>query len=86
MDLHGPPIAYQGEGIAETRLIFIPIPHFLSPCHFAPLYSLQIHEHILIHGDIRKKTTLQVAGETVEIEQYVEDEDEVGVFPRDFVS
>lgn len=35
----------------------------------------QIHEHILIHGDIRKKTTMRIAGEDVEVEAYL-DEDE----------
>ena len=40
-----------------------------------PFSCSQIHEHILIHGDIRKKTVLQVAGETVEVEAYM-DEDE----------
>jgi hypothetical protein len=28
----------------------------------------QIHQHILVHGDIRKKTTITVAGQDVEIE------------------
>jgi hypothetical protein len=36
---------------------------------------LQIHEYILIHGDIRKKTTINVAGEDMEIEEFVEEED-----------
>ena len=40
--------------------------------------TLQIHEHILIHGDIRKKATLQIAGETVEVEEYLDNDDEEG--------
>ena len=37
---------------------------------------LQIFEHILIHGDIRKTTKLAVAGEEIEVEEFVEEEDE----------
>ena len=40
------------------------------------LLWLQIFEHILIHGDIRKTTKLAVAGEEVEVEEFVEEEDE----------
>ena len=43
-------------------------------CSF--VHALQIFEHILIHGDIRKTTKLQVAGEEVEIEEFVEEEGE----------
>jgi hypothetical protein len=38
--------------------------------------SLQIFEHILIHGDIRKTTKMQVAGEELQVETFVEEEDE----------
>lgn len=40
----------------------------------APLIPppLQIHEHILIHGDIRKKTKMNIAGEDVEIEEFLD--------------
>ena len=36
----------------------------------------QIFEHILIHGDIRKTTKLQVAGEEIEVEEFVDEEGE----------
>lgn len=37
---------------------------------------VSIHEHILLYGDIRKTTVVEIAGEKVEIEEYVEEEDE----------
>ncbi len=37
---------------------------------------LQVHEHILIHGDVRKEATINVAGETIHIEELVAEEDE----------
>ncbi|GAX82612.1 hypothetical protein CEUSTIGMA_g10038.t1 [Chlamydomonas eustigma] len=37
---------------------------------------VKIFEHILIHGDIRKTTTMQVAGEELQVETFVEEEDE----------
>jgi hypothetical protein len=40
---------------------------------------LQIHEHILIHGDIRKTTKMNIAGEEMEIETFVDEEEEGGV-------
>nr|AHH02106.1 Chronos [synthetic construct] len=40
---------------------------------------VKIHEHILIHGDIRKTTTINVAGENMEIETFVDEEEEGGV-------
>ena len=35
-----------------------------------------IHRHIIIHGDIRKITTVNVAGEEMDIPEYVEEEGE----------
>nr|AER58218.2 channelopsin 2 [Chlamydomonas raudensis] len=40
---------------------------------------VKIYQHILIHGDIRKKTTMQVGGEDVEVEEFVDEDDEEGV-------
>ena len=40
---------------------------------------IKIHEHIIIHGDIRKKTKLKIGGEDVEIEEYVDEDDADGV-------
>nr|AHH02115.1 protein 92 [synthetic construct] len=37
---------------------------------------IKIREHILIHGDIRKKTTIVIAGESLEVEEFVDEEDE----------
>lgn len=37
---------------------------------------VQIHNHILVHGDIRKKKTVNVAGEDMVIEEFVEEEDD----------
>ena len=37
---------------------------------------MQIKEHILKHGDIRKKTKVEVAGQQVEVDTFVEEEDE----------
>nr|AHH02126.1 Chrimson [synthetic construct] len=37
---------------------------------------IKIHEHILIHGDIRKTTKMEIGGEEVEVEEFVEEEDE----------
>nr|7C86_A Chain A, Sensory opsin A,Channelrhodopsin (ChR) chimera between ChR1 & ChR2 [Chlamydomonas reinhardtii]7E6X_A Chain A, Archaeal-type opsin 1,Archaeal-type opsin 2 [Chlamydomonas reinhardtii]7E6Y_A Chain A, Archaeal-type opsin 1,Archaeal-type opsin 2 [Chlamydomonas reinhardtii]7E6Z_A Chain A, Archaeal-type opsin 1,Archaeal-type opsin 2 [Chlamydomonas reinhardtii]7E70_A Chain A, Archaeal-type opsin 1,Archaeal-type opsin 2 [Chlamydomonas reinhardtii]7E71_A Chain A, Archaeal-type opsin 1,Archae len=37
-----------------------------------------IHEHILIHGDIRKTTKLNIGGTEIEVETLVEDEAEAG--------
>jgi len=36
----------------------------------------KIHEHILLHGDIRRKAKVNVAGEDMEIEEMVDEEDE----------
>jgi hypothetical protein len=38
----------------------------------------QIHEHILVHGDIRVKTKVKVAGEEMEVDTFVEDENVEG--------
>ena len=35
---------------------------------------VKIFEHILIHGDIRKKTKMQVGGEEIEVEELVDEE------------
>nr|AYO90662.1 FLInChR fusion protein [synthetic construct] len=40
-----------------------------------------IHEHILIHGDIRKTTKLNIGGTEIEVETLVEDEAEAGAVP-----
>nr|AHH02152.1 BsChR1 [synthetic construct] len=40
------------------------------------LLRVKIHEHIIIHGNITKKTKITVAGDPVEVEEYV-DVDEV---------
>jgi hypothetical protein len=40
---------------------------------------VQIYRHILIHGDIRKTTIMQVGGEDVEVEEFVDEDDEDGV-------
>jgi len=40
---------------------------------------VKIYEHILIHGDIRKTTLMQVAGEEVEVEEFVDADDVDGV-------
>nr|AHH02139.1 CnChR2 [synthetic construct] len=37
---------------------------------------VKIFEHILIHGDIRKTTTMQVGGQMVQVEEMVDEEDE----------
>nr|AHH02105.1 protein 121 [synthetic construct] len=37
---------------------------------------IEIHKHILKHGDIRKKVNVNIAGEEVNVETYVEEEDE----------
>nr|BDS00526.1 light-activated cation selective ion channel [synthetic construct] len=37
---------------------------------------VKIHEHILLYGDIRKKTKINVAGEEMEVETMVDQEDE----------
>ena len=39
------------------------------------LLRVKIHEHILIHGNITKKTKIQVAGDPVEVEEYVDPDD-----------
>nr|AHH02114.1 protein 123 [synthetic construct] len=38
----------------------------------AHMLRVKIHEHILIHGDIRTKTKVSVAGQDVEVETFVE--------------
>lgn len=48
-------------------------PSVTSQCRL-PL--AQIHEHILLHGDIRKKTKIKVAGEEMEVETLMAEEDE----------
>ena len=40
---------------------------------------MQIHEYILEHGDIRKKTTIKIAGIDTEVERFVEEEEEGAV-------
>nr|AHH02146.1 protein 119 [synthetic construct] len=40
------------------------------------LLRQKIHYHILKHGDIRKTTKVNIAGEEVNVETYVEEEDE----------
>ena len=35
-----------------------------------------IHQHIIMYGDLRKKVTVNVAGQDTEVDQYQEDEDE----------
>lgn len=37
---------------------------------------MQIKAHILKHGDIRKKTKVNVGNEVVEVETFMEEEDE----------
>lgn len=43
------------------------------------ILRIKIHEHIIIHGDIRKKTKLKIAGDEVEIEEFVDQDDADGV-------
>jgi hypothetical protein len=42
------------------------------------LSIMQIHEYILVHGDIRVKTKVNVAGEEMELETFVDNEHEEG--------
>nr|AHH02104.1 AgChR [synthetic construct] len=36
---------------------------------------LKIHEHIILHGNLTKKTKINIAGEPLEVEEYVEADD-----------
>lgn len=50
--------------------------HFQDAAKHADLLSPQIHEHILLHGDYRKKVSIDVAGEKMEVEEMVDSEEE----------
>ncbi|PNH09255.1 hypothetical protein TSOC_004141 [Tetrabaena socialis] len=43
---------------------------------FGHVLRVKIHEHILLHGDIRKKTKIKVAGQEMEVETLMAEEDE----------
>lgn len=48
-----------------------------SPTHPTPTtIPPQIHEHILLYGDIRKKQKVNVAGQEMEVETMVHEEDD----------
>eukprot|EP00983_Pelagomonas_calceolata_P017060 535265-Pelagomonas_calceolata.AAC.6 len=37
--------------------------------------STQIRQHIIIHGNLTKKTKINIAGDTVDVEEYVDSND-----------
>lgn len=69
-------ISKYGNAIAHTILDIIAKEFWTFNGH---LLRIKIHEHIIIHGDIRKKTTLEIAGDEVEVEEFVDEEDEEGI-------
>jgi hypothetical protein len=66
-------LSYAGSTIAHTMADLLSknlwgfIANYLRVC---------IHKHIIIHGDLRKKVKVNVAGQEVEVEQYQEELDE----------
>ena len=72
--------------LAFARILYEPVPfvfntHLVAELLYLTLQAsclLQIHEHILIYGDIRVKTKVKLGPEEVEIEEFVSDEQEEG--------
>lgn len=71
------------EGLAHMSGYTSTITTTIADCLAKQLWGLlghhlrvKIFEHILIHGDIRKKTKMQIGGEEIDVEELVDEEGE----------